>query len=259
MKIQFTKYHGCGNDFIIIDETEGLDYSLFAIAACNRKLGFGADGLIIYKQPAEMLFYNADGTAGTMCGNGLRCLAAYINEKTNRTDFIVRTPSGPKRVRIVGSDIEINLGKANFSGTVLKIKGEPERFIDEEVEGFIASAVYTGTAHLVIYENGDNIDDDTARALCHSKFFPDRINVNFARKTGKNEFYVRTYERGVGWTSACGTGAAAVYAALRLKSPIEGSVRVYFEYGSVTLSSDKYDNIILSGPASLVGYGCFIY
>jgi len=259
MKIQFTKYHGCGNDFIIINEIPGLDYSLLALAVCNRKLGIGADGLIIYKEPLEMVFYNADGSAGTMCGNGLRCLAVYIHEKTHLNAFTIKTPAGLKQVNITGAEIAVNLGRADFSGAVLGIKGAPEYFIDENVEGFSASAVYTGTAHLVIRADGKNINEAAAGALCHNQLFPEKINVNFVKIIKENEFYVRTYERGVGWTSACGTGAAAAYALFRLKNLVTGLVKAHFEYGNVTLTCDEYDNIILSGPAHLTCYGYFFY
>lgn len=261
MGINFMKYHGCGNDFIIIAANENISYSNLAKSICHRQIGVGSDGLIIFEEPNKMIFYNADGSEGTMCGNGLRCLAQYMidNKKIDKDNFIINTKAGLKEIKIINEEIQTNLGQPNYSGKIMKIAEEPGSFIDQEINGFFATAIYTGTAHLVI-EVLDvlKINDDEAFQLCNYPLFLERINVNFFEKINDNEFYIRTFERGVGWTEACGTGAAAVYAYLLLKERCKDLVKIHLKYGILKVKVDDNGNIIVIGPARKIAEGKFL-
>lgn len=263
MKIEYRKYHGCGNDFLLVATVDNIDYALLAPKICHRRLGVGADGLIVYKKdPPTMYFYNSDGSAGTMCGNGLRCLARFFFDAgiIKSDNFAVRTPAGIKEAVILDRDIAINLGKAVFAGAEFKSNAVTNDFIDRELSGFVVSAVFTGACHLVAYVN-DLTAPSTSQAtrLSNHPLFPDRINVNFARVIDGENIEVRTYERGVGWTAACGTGAAAVYAISLLKGLCRETITVRFKYGIVKITADAAGNILLIGPATKIASGFFYY
>lgn len=262
MKVEFMKYHGCGNDFLLINFTDEIDYSDLAKKICNRNLGVGADGIIVFQAPSTMLFYNADGSAGSMCGNGLRCLARYLHDikKVDNDCFIVNTPAGPKPVMILGELIEINLGKPDFSGKVMKIKDEPDNYIGQKICGIEVSAVFTGAAHLVVYvDDIETVETKTGMALSNHSLFTDRINVNFVKMINRETFAVRTFERGVGWTAACGTGAAAVYAISYLKGLCAEAISVRFRYGTVKVHYNNQHQLLLTGPAEKIAKGYFYY
>ena len=258
MEIKFSKYHGLGNDFIIIDAREDVDYPDLAREICDRHFGVGADGLIVYQLPQEMLFYNADGSVGTMCGNGLRCLSRYLRDEKNFGDsFTVETAAGSKLVRFIGELIETDLGVPDLSGKRMGIAGDPADFIDRELEGFTVSAVFTGAAHLVVFcDDPFMISTEVAARLSNHPVFTDRINLNFVKAIDRATCLVRTYERGVGWTEACGTGAAAVYVETRRQTRCDEQLTVRFRAGAVRV---RYEGgrIVLTGPAERIANGVF--
>ena len=258
MEIRFSKYHGLGNDFLIVDARDGADYQDLAKKICDRRFGVGADGLIVYRPPREMLFFNADGSKGTMCGNGLRCLARYLHEeKRFGRDLIIDTPDGPKGARVGKDLIETDLGVPDFSGKRAGVVGAPEVFIDRELEGFKVSAVYTGAAHLIVpVPDPRRVATEKAAALSNHALFPDRVNVNFTTLIDRSTAFARVFERGVGWTEACGTGAAAVYAVFRRKGLIDDTLSVRFNAGAVAVTAAG-ERILLSGPAEKIAEGIY--
>ena len=255
MKINFHKYQGAGNDFIILDNRNGAYDKLNTEQInrlCDRHFGIGADGLMMLKNNTgydfEMLYFNADGKPGSMCGNGGRCMVKYV----------------------------YNLGIHQYTYRFLASDGEHEAEIDnqwirlkmkdvQEIEEHSSFAVLdTGSPHFVKFANDvENIDVvETGREVRYSKrYMPDGINVNFVESTGEDSIYVRTYERGVeDETLSCGTGVTA--AALVSAHNPRGFNRVEVKTAGGNLSVEftktdemHFENIWLCGPAELVFEG----
>ena len=140
--ICFSKYHGCGNDFIIVSEKEVVDsnYSELATKICNRNTGVGADGFIVVgENPLEMIFYNADGSRAPMCGNGIRCFAKYCFDKgiRNESEYKVLTLAGEMGVKVISENpfvVEIDMGKPDFTPIKCGIKTDKEDFLKQNIE-----------------------------------------------------------------------------------------------------------------------------
>jgi len=220
-KISFFKMAGAGNDFIMIDAQKGLNYKSLAKKVCDRTNGIGADGLIILDKPKQkhdykMRIINADGSEEEMCGNGVRCLTAYIarQKKPKKKLFSIETLAG-----------EV-LGKAN--GTVAHVRlSDPTNYrasipITVSNIQINVSSIDTGVPHTIVYvDDLDNINVAKIGGIIryHSKFKPRGTNVNFAEQISEDLVYARTYERGVeDETKACGTGSVAVAVVTFLKA-----------------------------------------
>lgn len=267
MALTFHKFHGAGNDFIVIDDRSGQFSKLIKephkhiYNLCRRHFGIGADGLMLLRSSEdldfEMLYYNRDGRQGSMCGNGGRCMVAFaeslglISEKTR-----FRASDGLHEALITHKgigywDVSIKMADVN------SVKGHGREF-----------ALDTGSPHLVIFTENVPEKDVFAegRALRYSPTFAkDGINVNFAELLDKTTLRMRTYERGVEYeTLACGTGATAVALAawtagfhnegkyFRIIAP-GGELRVSFEPPS--REKEGFSEIWLSGPAQKVFTG----
>ena len=211
MTISFTKYHGSGNDFILIDDRTmqfTID-SAFIAKLCHRHFGIGADGLILL-QPSElshatMRIFNADGNEAAMCGNGLRCAAHFLSNLMNHLS----------KVTLSSLKIQHHCLVSEFCVTATL--GAPKqvvsnRFISVEETSFSYSYIDTGVPHLVIFtDDVTQISYFAKKLRHHPRFSPAGTNVNFAQKLDSQSWKMRTYERGVeAETLACGTGAAAV-------------------------------------------------
>lgn len=258
MHLNFFKYEGAGNDFILIDnrsQTFPLINKFESIKMlCNRHFGIGADGLMVLQQKDgydfEMLYFNADGKEGSMCGNGGRCIVAFakhleiINEETN---FLA--VDGPHYAKISEKGNRVSLQMIN----VQTIQPDGEAFV-----------LNTGSPHYVllvddlekrdVYQEGKNIrNSETYKAL--------GINVNFVEDFG-DYYFVRTYERGVeNETLACGTGVTAVAMAMAKKKGLSGKIHSKIKVNGGELSIDfNYDGksfteVFLEGPATFVFLG----
>ena len=255
MKINFHKYQGAGNDFIILDNRNGA-YDQVSQAQinrlCDRHFGIGADGLMMLKNNAgfdfEMLYFNADGKPGSMCGNGGRCMVKYV----------------------------FNLGIHQYTYRFLASDGEHEAEIDNqwirlkmkdvhEIEEHSSFAVLdTGSPHFVKFANDVmNIDVvETGRDIRNSKpFEKEGINVNFVENTGEDSILVRTYERGVeDETLSCGTGVTAAALVSAHNNRGFNRVEVTTPGGNLSveftkLSDTAFEHIWLCGPAELVFSG----
>lgn len=253
MQIGFTKMHGLGNDFVVIDNFNGR-ISLSKeqiISICDRHKGIGADGIILVetKEGSDcfMNYINADGTESQMCGNGIRCTAKFLKDyylKDKKT-FKIATRSGTKDILWEKGDIfSVNMGKASF---------ESEDFEGENgnIEGLELDFVSVGNPFaLAFVENANNHDLSSIGPLIENhKSFPNRINFEFVEEKGKNELLVRTWERGCGAVLACGTGACAAYAVFKKKKGTKGEVVTHLPGGDLFLSENKEGEIIMKGPA----------
>ncbi len=256
MKVVFDKYHGNGNDFIIVD---GIKNSFNHInpekikSICDRNTGIGSDGFIIIKSndqcDYEMVYYNSDGNIGSFCGNGARCAVHFIlkNEILKKVSKF-KAFDGYHYVNVQGNTISISINQVD---SYKKIKGD--FFID------------TGSPHLVKFNQNLeklNIEDEFKHAQ-ESKLIEGGVNVNFVSKKDKNTYQARTYERGVNAeTLSCGTGAVAIALCSKLNynhnEPIihvitkGGKLSVNFNY-----NENKFFDIFLVGNAKFVYTGNF--
>ena len=271
-RINFYKYHGCGNDFIIVKEEDikSIDLTDFIISICNRYTGIGADGLMIdMNDKIEMKFYNQDGRSGTMCGNGLRSFAAYLKDskKVTEDNFEIITPAGIMHIKTINNNPYIfnaNLGRYSYDTKLLEIDTLKNEFIDEVIKfknkEVIATAVFIGTKHLVVITDNKNdlYDESLGLYLSTHDIFKDDINVDFVYIIDNQNILMHTYERGVGFTKACGTGACASFIVLKEKGLCNEFLNVHMELGSLKISNNN-DDIIMEGPAEKICEGTYIW
>lgn len=229
MKISFSKYHGAGNDFVLIDEKglPNVDLSHLARVLCHRQHGIGADGLILLSDSSvadyKMRIFNADGSEPAMCGNGIRCLFDFIQK---RCCLRIETLSGILACRQNGDQVAVNLGTPQILHWPLKLpQGE-------------AYVVDTGVPHAVLFvDDLDAVDvqEIGAKVRFSTHFAPHGVNVNFVTVLEPGKIALRSYERGVeAETLACGTGAAAAaFVAVKLHGlsmPISTLTRLSFQH-----------------------------
>jgi len=283
MKILFTKMHGTGNDFIIIDEFKKVLIAekkkpSFVKKISDRHFGVGSDGIIVVqkskKNDARFVFYNPDGSRAEMCGNGIRCFAKYLYEHNivKKNKIVIETLAGSitAELKIKNSKVfrvRVDMGWPRLKRKDIPVAGYPsDTFINKKVtiEGriFRITAVGMGNPHAVIFvKNVDSIDvkKDGFVVRYHKKLFPKGTNVHFVQKIKDNEFRIRTYERGVeDETLACGTGICASAVAVVLNKLADPKKQILFNAigGDVKIELDYQDNninrIYLIGPAEEV-------
>jgi len=283
--MKFTKMHGLGNDFILINCIDhGIkEPSELAKEVCNRNFGIGADGIILILPSKcadfKMRLFNYDGSEGEMCGNGIRCFAKYIYEKnlSKKEKLNVETLAGIKTVKLTIRDNKVTSMRVDMGLPKLKKKEVPVTFgnpndimLDERIklpngEKLKLTAVNTGVPHTVVFIDNIKIVNilGLGFSISHYKeIFPKGTNVNFVQALEKNHFKVRTYERGVeNETLACGTGATAISAAVTLlnKIDITKPIKLTFKGGEikteVKMEDGKIKNIFMIGPAKIVFEG----
>jgi len=224
--INFTKLHGAGNDFIIVDNRDNniADKHRWAKKACDRHFGVGADGLMLveYSENGDikMDFYNADGSHSTMCGNGLRCFSKFVyDESIVRKDvFDVETGDGIKTVSTIESGenesiIRVDMGSWTFKSPTVNCLSQEviNRKIMVDQDELEITCVHMGVPHGIIFvdEIDENFTCKYGRKIEKDPFFPQGINVNFVKIIDKDHIIVDTWERGAGKTLACGTGSCA--------------------------------------------------
>jgi diaminopimelate epimerase len=254
MELTFYKYQGTGNDFVMVDDRQGLfpkDNTDLVARLCNRKFGIGADGLILLEQDGlsdfRMVYYNSDGRPSTMCGNGGRCLVAfarYLGIIDMETTFVAVD----------------GLHRATLDGDVVSLQMQD---VDQVLEKSKYLFLDTGSPHHVQMV-GDIHTLDVAKEgakLRYGLYGEKGSNINFVEREGDNVFYVRTYERGVeDETLSCGTGVTAVALAMHRSGMVTGNnvtiktlggtLKVLFD-----VDGDGYKNIYLIGPATMVFKG----
>ena len=225
--VPVVKYNGTHNDFVLVDErsTPLSDPQAFARRVCDRVAGFGVDGLLLVLASewadVRMRVINADGSEAEMCGNGVRCLARYLDEHDARPSAVIETLAGPIQTRVLEREPEYRVSVE---------LNAPRVGAAHDVAGFRAIPVDVGNPHVVIF-----VDDLAAIDIAslgprigRDVRYPDGTNVHFARVTGPASLDVVHWERGAGTTQACGTGAvacaAAAIATRGLRSPVELTV-----------------------------------
>ena len=269
---EFTKAHGNGNDFIIVDEWEGervREPSGFAEKYCDRRFGVGADGVLFLRRPEEptndmrMVLVQPDGGEAEMCGNGARCLVRYAVEEGYAQEdetVAVETLAGVREAVCDGDEVRVEMGVPSFDADDVPARREVVR---EAIEGWEVTAVDTGVPHAVTFvEDLDAVDvNEKAPPVRNADVFPEGANVNFVERDEDDvTFRVRTFERGVeAETLSCGTGAVAVAAvARRLGKTRQDEVHVKKRGGPLTVTFEKRESegtAYMSGPAVLVYEG----
>lgn len=269
MDIPFSKLHGNGNDFIVIDEFRHTIIpdemkAQFAALYCDRKFGIGADG-VIYLLPSEkssirMRILQPDESEAEMCGNGIRCIAKFAYDAGYvKESCTVETLAGEIGVSMGYSDDQftasITMTPPAFARKEIPATGKGE--YKEQIGAYEVHAANTGVPHAVIVVTDvDAVDIETdAPAIRHHKTFPKGTNVNFVEKTGKNSIRIRTFERGVeGETLSCGTGATASAAVLHHIGLVGAVVNVETRGGPLVITL-KDGDAIMQGPAATVFSG----
>ncbi|MCX6752542.1 MAG: diaminopimelate epimerase [Candidatus Nomurabacteria bacterium] len=269
--IEFYKYHGAGNDFIMIDNREGhfgVPEAEKVKLLCDRHFGIGGDGVILLESSKKadsagspqadcfMNYYNADGTLAEMCGNGVRCTAKFFLEQTKAKlkELQIDTRAGIKEITCNNNgSFSVNMGAPVFSHA--DFPNSP--LVLENIE---FSFVSMGNPHAVGFvKNVSDIDiSQVGPKIENNSHFPNKINVEFVEKVSDNYFKVKVWERGCGATLACGTGACAVYAILknRVRQDLtQKEITLEFPGGKLYLSENEKGEIILRGEAQFVFKG----
>lgn len=247
--MKFRKYHGTGNDFLILDTVPSTEKIK---QLCDRHFGLGADGILVAtpstKAAIMMNYYNADGSVAKMCGNGLRCFVRYLHDEhlIEKNSFVVETLAGLVPVSIIGEDISIDLGEITFGFHAANITP-----MAIAIEGVTVYPATLTTAHAIVFEPTN--EDELGPKITSASVFAEGVNTSFVQVRGTNELFVKTHERGSGWTLSCGTGVAASAATAVQLGKVKSPVQVHVPGGSLTVRVDA--SIILQGPAVKVAEG----
>lgn len=282
--VKFTKMHGCGNDYIYVNgfEEKVKDPSKAAVTVSDRHFGIGSDGLIII-QPSDvadcrMEMYNADGSQGKMCGNGIRCVAKYVydNGMVKKDRITVETLSGIKTLDLNVRNGKVKTVRVDMGSPVLtpekvpvSLGADQEKLLTDTDFGqillnapykvggqdFRITAVSMGNPHCVV-----PVDDPYAMKLEvigplfeHNVLFPEGVNTEFIRVQDRENVRMRVWERGSGETWACGTGACAVGAACILNGWTDRTLTVHLRGGDLLIEWERQKNtIFMTGPAVTV-------
>lgn len=270
--MKFTKMHGLGNDYVYVNCFEEKIYNPQAVArfVSDRHFGIGSDGLIMINPSKtadfEMEMYNADGSRGEMCGNGIRCVAKYVYDYglTDKTQISVETLGGIKYLDLTVEDgkvslVKVDMGKPKLEADLIPIISEREQVIDEpiEVDGkeYHMTGVSMGNPHAVIYVDdvkGLDLEKIGPKFENHERF-PKRINTEFVHCIDRQTVEMRVWERGSGETLACGTGACAVAVSSILNNLTDTQVTVKLLGGDLQIEWDREkDRVFMTGPATVV-------
>ncbi|MBE3035569.1 MAG: diaminopimelate epimerase [Candidatus Atribacteria bacterium] len=279
MKIDFVKMHGLGNDFILIDclskplgDSSFLSY--LAKKLCNRNFGIGADGLMLIlpssKADLRMRIFNYDGSEAQMCGNGIRCFAkyAYENKLVSKNKFTVETLAGiiiPELTitnnKILG--VKVNMGTPKLRRREVPMNGKDTfRVVNETLkinpeQTFKITCVSMGNPHCITFVNDiQSIPvDEIGLKIENHPLFPEKTNVEFIQVLNKQEINFRVWERGVGETLACGTGACAALVAAVLNKKTDREATIHLPGGDLDIQWANDGHVYMTGPAELVFRG----
>lgn len=270
--MKFTKMHGLGNDYVYVNCFEEKIDNPPAVArfVSDRHFGIGSDGLIMINPSKtadfEMEMYNADGSRGEMCGNGIRCVAKYVYDYglTDKTQISLETLGGIKYLDLTVEDgkvslVKVDMGKPELEADLIPIISEREQVIDEpiEVDGkeYHMTGVSMGNPHAVIYVDdvkGLDLEKIGPKFENHERF-PKRINTEFVHCIDRQTVEMRVWERGSGETLACGTGACAVAVSSILNNLTDTQVTVKLLGGDLQIEWDREkDRVFMTGPATVV-------
>ena len=279
--MKFTKMHGIGNDFICVNGFEEyIEYpGELAKVLCDRHFGIGADGLLLILPPdgnssseqadCRMELYNADGSRAQMCGNGIRCVGKYVYEHglVRKTSLVVETLAGVRKMdlKLCGDNVDsvkVDMGSPRLNAHSIPILCERDIVLQEPVwageQVFSITGVSMGNPHAVIFT--DNLAEvpveQAGMMLEFHPRFPERMNIEFCQIMDQAHIRIRVWERGVGETLGCGTGACAAVCASVLNNYTDRNVCVYLPGGELQVAWEYTSNrIYLSGKVEQVFEG----
>jgi len=283
--MEFTKMQGAGNDFIVIETSDvKRDWSKLAIAMCDRRFGIGADGVLLLL-PSEnadfrMRIFNPDGSESSTCGNGLRCLVKYfvdgnLANSSEIRKISIETQAGIRNAQIEKTvdrvtKIRTAMGEPGFGvkdaplvvnereGYIVEIKTIPHYSINVAGRVLCLSLLSMGNPHAV-YFCQEPVNDfplsEIGPIIEHDKAFPARMNFSVAKVISREKIEARTWERGVGETLACGSGACAITVVAKILDYVDGEVEVALPGGVLGVEWDGMAEVFLSGPAETVYAG----
>ena len=272
MNLRFTKMHGLGNDFMVIDginqplPENGLPFPADEIRRLgSRHFGVGFDQMLIV-QPAQgeadfrYRILNADGSEVSQCGNGARCFARFVREQglTQKQDIVVETAAGQMTLSVTDDEqVTVDMGAPRWAPDAIPMtaKGEADSyFLVSGTKAWEVGAVGLGNPHCtLLVENVDTAPVESAGPLleCHEQF-PERVNVGFMQVVSREEIRLRVYERGAGETLACGSGACAAVLIGQRRGWLDNAVTVHLPGGSLHIEYHGEGGIRMTGPASHV-------
>jgi diaminopimelate epimerase len=285
--MKFSKLQATGNDFILVDTPTGPgegDWGALARAMCDRHFGIGADGLILVQDSTiadlKMRIFNSDGSEPEVCGNGLRCFAKYVLEKgvtgkmslraeQSNLSLTIETLSGVRKVKAYTSRnkvnrVEVNMGLPQFQPEQIpvKVKVDIIPILDYPlvIEGkeLALALLSMGNPHAVSFLSRPIADFPLAEIgpkVERHPMFPQRTNFGVARVLSREKIEARVWERGVGATLACGSGACAIVVAAQLLDYVEPQVDIILPGGTLTVSWDRIGEVLLTGPVEEVFTG----
>lgn len=281
MHLAFSKMQGIGNDYVYVnsDLQPVPDPAALSRFVSDRHFGVGADGLILISRGREadfrMRIFNADGSEGKMCGNGIRCVGKYVYDRglTDQTEVTVETLGGIRRLWLQpGGDgqirqVTVDMGKAILRPRDIPMRSDLEQFVLQPVEAagvtYDVTCVSMGNPHAVLFcEEVAELDlEKLGPPMEHHPLFPDRINTEFVRVLDEKTLEMRVWERGSGETFACGTGACAsvVAAVLCGHCSFDTDVTVHLRGGELSVRYCRDGQVFMRGPAAHVFDGSLEY
>ena len=282
--MNFTKLQGAGNDFILVEAGEiSRDWSPMAMTICDRHFGIGADGLLLL-EPSDsadfqMQIFNADGSEAEACGNGLRCLVKYIVDTglvdSETQEISIETAAGIRKARIYRATgkqakIQIGMGEPKFraedipvviaatEGDLVDINSMLSHHLVIEGRELLLNFVSMGNPHAIYFCQHPVSDFPLSQLgpeVEQHKMFPNRTNFEVANVISRGQLEARVWERGVGETLACGTGACAAAVAAQLLGYIDNKVDVKLPGGTLEAEWDRAGEVLLGGPVEIVFTG----
>ena len=269
--MEFTKMQGCGNDYVYVNGFENKidNPNKLSEIVSDRHFGIGSDGLIVInpseKADFKMSMYNADGSEGKMCGNGIRCVAKYVydNKMTDKTTITVETLSGIKTLELnVKNDkvetVKVNMGTPILLPKYVPVVSDKDKVVDEPIviddKEYRITCVSMGNPHAITFiENTDDLKIETiGPKFENNPIFPDRVNTEFIQVLDRNTVKMRVWERGSGETFACGTGACATVVACVLNGLTDDKVTVKLLGGDLFIEYNREENTVyMTGPAKV--------
>lgn len=278
--MQFSKWHGAGNDFVIVDgfkeNVAGLDLAAAARQVCDRHFGVGADGLVFVLPSAtadfRMQIINSDGSEAEMCGNVTRCVARYVYEQglTDKTKVTLETLAGPIKPELVFdggaiSGVRVDMGAPRLKRGEIPMTGaagEDAMNVPVTVDGrtYHGIGVSMGNPHFVIFVDdvGSVALPVTGPKIETDALFPRKTNVEFVQALSRSELRMRVWERGAGITMACGTGTCATVVAGVLSGRCDRKVLVHLDGGDLSIEWAEDGRVYMTGPAVEVFRGDYL-
>ena len=273
--MKFTKMNGCGNDYVYINGfVEKVENpNELAKKVSDRHFGIGSDGLILIvpsdKADFCMRMFNADGSEGEMCGNGIRCVAKYVydHKMTDKTEISVETKAGIKYLDLTVEDekvtkVKVDMGEPILEPKKIPVRSEKKRVVNEPIavaeKTWNMTCVSMGNPHAVVFvEDTGSLEIEKYGPLFENhELFPNRTNTEFVQILNRNEINMRVWERGSGETLACGTGTCASVVACILNGYTDEKVLVHLLGGDLEIKYEKTTNhVFMTGPAETVFEG----